>query len=40
MHKLRKKQGIAPNVLLSDNLPLCGADERELGLPAPYEQGS
>jgi transposase-like protein len=39
MRKLLKKQGYAPNVLVTDKLPSYGAAKRELGLSAHHEQG-
>jgi putative transposase len=39
MRKLLKKQGYAPNVLVTDKLPSYGCAGRELGLSARHEQG-
>lgn len=39
MRKLLKKQGFAPNVLVTDKLPSYGAAQRELGPSAHHEQG-
>ena len=39
MRKLLKKQGNAPNVLVTDKLPSYGCARRELGLSARHEQG-
>jgi transposase-like protein len=39
MHKLLKKQGFAPSMLVTDEQPSNGAARRELSLSALYEQG-
>jgi putative transposase len=39
MRKLLKKQGYAPNVLVTDKLPSYGCARRELGLTARHDQG-
>src|SRR5215207_2235395 len=39
MRKLLRKQGFAPDQLVTDKLSSYGAARRELGLCAPYEQG-
>lgn len=39
MRKLRKKQGVAPDVLVTDNLPSYGAEKREPGFSAHQKQG-
>jgi transposase-like protein len=39
MRKLLRKQGFAPNVLVTDKLRSYGAARRDLGLSARHEQG-
>src|SRR5271165_1129079 len=39
MRKLLKKQGFAPDVLVTDKLPSYGAAKSEMGLSARHEQG-
>jgi transposase-like protein len=39
MRRLLKKQGFAPDVLVTDRLRSYGAAQRELGLSARHEQG-
>ncbi len=39
MRKLLKRQGFAPNVVVTDKLLSYGAAKRELGLSAHHEQG-
>jgi transposase-like protein len=39
MRKLLKKQGFAPNVLVTDKLRPYGAAKSEMGLSARHEQG-
>lgn len=39
MRKLRKKQGVAPDVLVIDDLPSYGAEKREPGLSTHHEHG-
>ena len=39
MRKLLKKQGFAPEVLVTDKLRSYGAAKSEIGLPARHEQG-
>src|SRR6478672_8133653 len=39
MRKLLKKQGFAPDVLVTDELRSCGAAKAEIGLPARHERG-
>jgi putative transposase len=39
MRKLLKRQGYAPNVLATDELPSYGCARREVGLSAYHEQG-
>jgi transposase-like protein len=39
MHKLLKKQGFAPNVLVTDRLRSYGAAKAEIGLSARHERG-
>src|SRR5271157_1394921 len=39
MRKLPKKQGFAPNVLVTDQLRSYGAAKSEMGLSARHEQG-
>ena len=39
MRKLLKKQGFAPDVLVTDKLPSYGAAKSEIGLSARHEQG-
>jgi transposase-like protein len=39
MRKLLRKQGFAPNMLVTDKLRSCGAAMAELGLSARHEEG-